>query len=65
MLSKRKLIGLVAGGHVTGWDDPRMPTVAGLRRRGFPPAAVRLFCERVGISKVGGAWGCISKVAAA
>ena len=51
VLSKRKLISLVDGGHVYGWDDPRMPTLAGLRRRGVPPEAIRLFCERVGISK--------------
>ena len=51
VLSKRKLIQLVEGGHVNGWDDPRMPTLAGIRRRGVPPAALRLFCERVGISK--------------
>jgi len=51
VLSKRKLIQLVEGGHVNGWDDPRMPTLSGMRRRGVPPAALRLFCERVGISK--------------
>lgn len=51
VLSKRKLVRLVEEGHVRGWDDPRMPTLAGLRRRGYPPAAVRLFCERTGISK--------------
>ena len=49
--SKRKLKALVDEGIVSGWDDPRMTTVAGLRRRGFPPAAIRLFCERAGISK--------------
>ena len=49
--SKRRLAKLVADGVVDGWDDPRMTTVAGLRRRGFPPAAIRLFCERAGISK--------------
>jgi len=52
ILSKRKLIQLVDGNYVTGWDDPRMPTLSGLRRRGVPPEALRLFCERVGISKV-------------
>ena len=52
VLSKRKLIQLVEGGHVDGWDDPRLPTVAGIRRRGYTPEALRLFCERVGISKV-------------
>lgn len=51
VLSKRKLIKLVEEQHVTGWDDPRMPTLSGTRRRGIPPAAIRLFCERMGISK--------------
>lgn len=51
VLSKRKLIQLVEQKHVNGWDDPRMPTMSGLRRRGVPPSALRLFCERVGISK--------------
>jgi glutaminyl-tRNA synthetase len=51
VLSKRKLIQLVEGNHVNGWDDPRMPTLSGIRRRGAPPSALRLFCERVGISK--------------
>ena len=51
VLSKRKLIKLVEEKHVTGWDDPRMPTLSGIRRRGVPPAAIRLFCERMGISK--------------
>lgn len=51
VLSKRKLIQLVEQKHVFGWDDPRMPTLSGIRRRGVPPAALRLFCERVGISK--------------
>jgi glutaminyl-tRNA synthetase len=51
VLSKRKLIQLVTGKHVLGWDDPRMPTLAGIRRRGMPPAALQLFCERIGISK--------------
>lgn len=51
VLSKRKLIGLVEDKHVSGWDDPRMPTLSGMRRRGVPPAALRLFCERIGISK--------------
>jgi glutaminyl-tRNA synthetase len=51
VLSKRKLIQLVEEGHVSGWDDPRMPTLSGFRRRGVPPAALRLFCERMGISK--------------
>jgi glutaminyl-tRNA synthetase len=52
VLSKRKLIQLVEGNHVNGWDDPRMPTLSGIRRRGAAPEAMRLFCERVGISKV-------------
>lgn len=51
VLSKRKLIQLVTEGHVHGWDDPRMPTISGVRRRGFPSAALRLFCDRTGISK--------------
>jgi glutaminyl-tRNA synthetase len=50
-LSKRKLKQLVEGGHVSGWDDPRMPTIAGLRRRGYPPEAIRTFCDRIGVSK--------------
>jgi glutaminyl-tRNA synthetase len=52
LLSKRKLLQLVQEGHVTGWDDPRMPTLAGLRRRGYTPAAIRDFCERIGVGKV-------------
>jgi len=51
MLSKRVLTELVHQGHVTGWDDPRMPTLAGLRRRGVPPAAIRDFIRRVGVAK--------------
>ena len=51
VLSKRKLIKLVEDGFVNGWDDPRMPTICGIRRRGVPPMAIRLFCERMGISK--------------
>jgi glutaminyl-tRNA synthetase len=51
VLSKRKLIGLVREKHVCGWDDPRMPTLAGLRRRGYPPEAVRDFCDRIGVAK--------------
>ncbi len=49
--SKRKLLQLVREGHVDGWDDPRMPTLVGLRRRGFTPQAIRLFCERLGVSR--------------
>src|SRR5205085_10662168 len=49
--SKRVLTGLVRGGHVRGWDDPRMPTLAGMRRRGVPPQAVRDFIKRVGVAK--------------
>ncbi len=49
--SKRKLLQLVQEKHVDGWDDPRMPTLVGLRRRGFTPASIRLFCERIGVSK--------------
>jgi len=51
ILSKRKLIQLVNESHVSGWDDPRMPTIAGMRRRGYTPAALRDFCERIGITK--------------
>ncbi len=51
ILSKRKLLRLVEEGHVDGWDDPRMPTIAGLRRRGVPPAALRAFCEMIGVAK--------------
>ena len=51
VMSKRLLTQLVAEGHVTGWDDPRMPTIAGLRRRGYTPAAIRAFCERIGVTK--------------
>jgi glutaminyl-tRNA synthetase len=49
--SKRKLLQLVEEGHVSGWDDPRMPTISGMRRRGYPPAAIRNFIDAVGISK--------------
>jgi glutaminyl-tRNA synthetase len=51
ILSKRKLIQLVEGGYVSGWDDPRMPTLSGLRRRGYTPQAIQNFCERVGVAK--------------
>jgi glutaminyl-tRNA synthetase len=51
IVSKRKLLQLVRDGHVAGWDDPRMPTLAGLRRRGYTPEAVRTFCEMIGVGK--------------
>ena len=51
VMSKRKLLRLVQEGHVRGWDDPRMPTISGMRRRGFTPAAIRNFCDRIGIAK--------------
>jgi glutaminyl-tRNA synthetase len=51
VLSKRKLIQLVSEGHVSGWSDPRMPTISGLRRRGYTPEALRDFCDRIGVSK--------------
>jgi len=53
--SKRKLMQLVTEKHVDGWDDPRMPTIVGLRRRGYTPGAIQLFCERIGVSK-GDSW---------
>ncbi len=54
LLSKRKLLSLVENGHVRGWDDPRMPTVSGLRRRGYTPEAIRTFCQNIGVSKTNG-----------
>jgi glutaminyl-tRNA synthetase len=51
VLSKRRLIQLVEGGHVNGWDDPRMPTISGMRRRGYTPAAIRNFCDMVGVAR--------------
>jgi glutaminyl-tRNA synthetase len=51
VMSKRRLLRLVQGGHVRGWDDPRMPTLAGYRRRGYTPEAIRDFCERIGVAK--------------
>jgi glutaminyl-tRNA synthetase len=51
VMSKRKLLQLVTGGHVSGWDDPRMPTIAGLRRRGVTPESIRSFCDLIGVSK--------------
>ena len=54
IMSKRKLLQLVQEGHVSGWDDPRLPTISGIRRRGYPPEAVRHFCKRIGITKYNG-----------
>ena len=54
MMSKRKLLELVKGGHVRGWDDPRMPTICGLRRRGYTPEAIRTFCRTIGVAKYDG-----------
>jgi glutaminyl-tRNA synthetase len=54
VLSKRRLIQLVQEGQVNGWDDPRMPTICGMRRRGYTPEAIRKFCERIGVSKYDG-----------
>jgi len=51
VMSKRKLLELVEGGYVDGWDDPRMPTISGLRRRGYTPESIREFCERIGVAK--------------
>ncbi len=51
VMSKRKLLDLVQDGHVNGWDDPRMPTIVGMRRRGYTPEAIRMFCERIGVAK--------------
>jgi len=51
VLSKRKLVELVQGSHVSGWDDPRMPTISGLRRRGYTPESIRNFCERIGVAR--------------
>ena len=51
VLSKRRLLALVEEGHVSGWDDPRMPTIRGLRRRGYTPEAIRAFCNRIGVAK--------------
>ena len=54
VLSKRKLLTLVQKGYVSGWDDPRMPTLSGIRRRGYTPEAIRTFCSRIGVSKTNG-----------
>jgi len=51
VLSKRRLIQLIDEGHVSGWDDPRVPTISGLRRRGYTPEAIRSFCERIGVAR--------------
>ena len=51
VLSKRRLLSLVESGDVSGWDDPRMPTISGMRRRGYTPQAIRSFCERIGVAK--------------
>ncbi len=51
IMSKRKLVRLVAGGYVKSWDDPRMPTISGLRRRGYTPESIRDFCDRIGVAK--------------
>ena len=69
VMSKRKLIALVKEGLVDGWDDPRMPTLVGLRRRGYTAEAMQLFCDRIGVSKQTGGWidysvleGCLREV---
>src|ERR1035437_1157390 len=54
LVSKRKLLALVQDNHVTGWDDPRMPTLSGIRRRGYTADAMRTFCSRIGVSKTNG-----------
>src|SRR5206468_7953555 len=54
VLSKRKLLELVQNGHVRGWDDPRMPTISGFRRRGYTPESIRSFCAAIGVSKSNG-----------
>lgn len=54
VMSKRKLLELVKDGHVNGWDDPRMPTICGLRRRGYTPESIRAFAERIGVTKTDG-----------
>ena len=54
VMSKRKLLQLVSDGHVSGWDDPRMPTLCGLRRRGYTPASIRKFCTHIGVTKFDG-----------
>ena len=65
LMSKRKLLELVEKGYVAGWDDPRMPTLCGVRRRGYTPEALKMFCERIGVSKrdqlmdIGGLESCV------
>ena len=54
VMSKRKLLELVKGGHVAGWDDPRMPTISAYRRRGYTPEAIRTFCDRIGVARYNG-----------
>ena len=54
VMSKRKLLQLVQEGHVSGWNDPRLPTISGLRRRGYPAPAIRDFCKRIGLTKFNG-----------
>jgi len=51
VMSKRLLLQLVEGGHVAGWDDPRLPTISGMRRRGYSPSSIRMFCKRIGVAK--------------
>ena len=51
VMSKRRLLQLVESGYVSGWNDPRMPTISGLRRRGYTPESIRTFCERIGVAK--------------
>jgi glutaminyl-tRNA synthetase len=51
VMSKRKLLQLVNEKHVEGWNDPRMPTIAGFRRRGYTPESIRVFCDKVGVAK--------------
>jgi glutaminyl-tRNA synthetase len=52
VMSKRMLLELVSGGYVNGWDDPRLPTIRGMRRRGYSPSSIRTFCQRIGVAKV-------------